>query len=157
MFARLENQGSGIFCRLAGQIGQFINGQIGQFIARVYVAFGELGNQFGRHARQIAQVLLRPNVVEFLDLATKREHLGLQIEEITIEQGSRFDGKTPCECGLGEERGLIVVGVKRRSGHLEFNPGAKVELVAGDTLIVLGQVESLRKLESVIRSTGELA
>lgn len=108
-------------------------------------------------ASQIAQVLLRPNVVEFLDLATKREHLGLQIEEITIEQGSRFDGKTPCECGLGEERGLIVVGVKRRSGHLEFNPGAKVELVAGDTLIVLGQVESLRKLESVIRSTGEMA
>ena len=50
-----------------------------------------------------------------------------------------------------------MVGVNRRSGDLEFNPGGKVELVAGDTLIVLGQVESLRKLEFVIRSTEEMA
>jgi len=105
---------------------------------------------------QVAQVLLRPHVVDFLELATKGEHLDLQIEEITIQQGSRFDGKTPCECGFDQDQGLIVVGVKRRSGHLEFNPGAKVKLASGDTLIVLGQPQSLKKLESIIRSAPEI-
>ena len=106
---------------------------------------------------QVAQVLLRPNVVDFLELATRSEHLDLQIEEITIEKGSRFDGKTPCDCGLDQDRGLIVVGVKRRSGHLEFNPGSKIMLAEGDTLIVLGQPQSLKKFEAVIRSADRIA
>lgn len=49
---------------------------------------------------QVAPVLLRPAVVDFLDLATNSEHLELQIEEITIGKGSQFDGKTPCQCRL---------------------------------------------------------
>lgn len=103
-------------------------------------------------AMQVAQVLLRPKVVDFLELATKSEHLDLQIEEITIEKGSQFDGKTPCQCGLNQDRGLIVVGVKRRSGHLDFNPGPEVMLGEGDTLIVLGEPKSLKRLETVLRS-----
>ncbi|HEX9136772.1 MAG TPA: TrkA C-terminal domain-containing protein, partial [Nitrospirota bacterium] len=101
---------------------------------------------------QVAQILLRPNVVDFLELATKSEHLDLQIEEITIEKGSRFDGKTPCECGLDQDRGLIMVGIKRKNGHLEFNPGPQVMLEEGDTLIVLGQPQSLKKIQTAIRS-----
>lgn len=103
---------------------------------------------------QVAQVLLRPNVVDFLELVTKSEHLDLQIEEITIKEGSRFDGKTPCDCGIDQDPGLMVVGVKRRSGHLEFNPGSQVKLGAGDTLIVLGQPQSLKKFESAVRATA---
>jgi voltage-gated potassium channel len=104
---------------------------------------------------QVAQVLIRPAVVDFLDLATKSEHLDLQIEEITIRKGSQFDGKTPCQCGLDKDRGLIVVGVKRRSGHLEFNPGPQVALAEGDTLIVLGQPQSLKTLDALIQSRTE--
>lgn len=104
---------------------------------------------------QVAQVLIRPAVVDFLDLATKSEHLDLQIEEITIRKGSQFDGKTPCQCGLDKDRGLIVVGVKRRSGHLEFNPGPEVALTEGDTLIVLGQPQSLKTLDALIQSRTE--
>ena len=103
-------------------------------------------------AMQVAQVLLRPTVVDFLELATKSEHLDLQIEEITIDKGSHFDGKTPCQCGLDQDRGLIVVGVKRRSGHLDFNPGSQVMLGEGDTLIVMGKPQSLKKLEAAIRT-----
>lgn len=103
-------------------------------------------------AMQVAQVLLRPAVVDFLELATKSEHLDLQIEEITIEKGSSFDGKTPCQCGLDQDRGLIVVGVKRRSGHLDFNPGSQVMLGEGDTLIVLGKPQSLKALEAGLQT-----
>ena len=98
---------------------------------------------------QIAQALIRPAVMDFLELATQSEHLDLQMEELTVEKGSRFDGRTPCECGLSEDPGLVLIAVKRMSGHLEFNPGPKVLLAEGDKLIVLGQPESLKRLESV--------
>jgi voltage-gated potassium channel len=98
---------------------------------------------------QIAQALIRPAVMDFLELATQSEHLDLQMEELTVEKGSRFDGRTPCECGLSEDPGLVLIAVKRTSGHLEFNPGPKVLLAEGDKLIVLGQPESLKRLESV--------
>jgi voltage-gated potassium channel len=104
---------------------------------------------------QVAQALIRPAVVDFLELATRSEHLDLQIEEITIEKGSQFDGKTPCACGLDQDRGLIVVGVKRQSGHLDFNPGPGVMLAEGDTLIVLGQPQSLKRLEGAIQSRAK--
>ncbi|MGZ8375149.1 MAG: potassium channel family protein [Nitrospira sp.] len=101
---------------------------------------------------QMAQAVIRPAVMDFLELATQSEHLDLQMEELTVEQGSRFDGRTPCDCGLDEDRGLVLIAVKRTSGHLEFNPGSKVLLAEGDKLIVLGQPESLKRLEAIVRS-----
>ncbi len=95
---------------------------------------------------QMAQAVIRPAVMDFLELATQSEHLDLQMEELTVEQGSRFDGRTPCDCGLSEDPGLVLIAVKRTSGHLEFNPGSKVLLAKGDKLIVLGQPESLKRL-----------
>jgi voltage-gated potassium channel len=101
---------------------------------------------------QMAQALIRPAVMDFLELATQSEYLDLQMEELTVEKGSRFDGRAACDCGLAEDRGLVLIAVKRTSGHLEFNPGPQVLLAGGDKLIVLGQPESLKRLESVIRS-----
>ena len=100
---------------------------------------------------QMAQAVIRPAVMDFLELATQSEHLDLQMEELTVEQGSRFDGRTPYDCGFSEDPGLVLIAVKRTLGHLEFNPGSKVLLAKGDKLIVLGQPESLKRLESVIR------
>jgi voltage-gated potassium channel len=100
---------------------------------------------------QMAQAVIRPAVMDFLELATQSEHLDLQMEELTVEQGSRFDGRTPYDCGFSEDPGLLLIAVKRMLGHLEFNPGSKVLLAKGDKLIVLGQPESLKRLESVIR------
>lgn len=101
---------------------------------------------------QMAQALIRPAVMDFLDLATQSEHLDLQMEELTVGKGSRFDGRTLCDCGLAEDRGLVLIAVKRKSGHLEFNPGPKVLLAEGDKLIVLGQPESLKRLEAIVQS-----
>lgn len=109
---------------------------------------------------EIAQALIRPAVLDFLELATQSEHLDLQIEEFAIEQGSPLDGKAPHDCGLNHDRGLIIVAVKRKSGHMEFNPGATVRLGEGDRLIVLGAPPSLKHLESILRlgsATGRVA
>ena len=101
---------------------------------------------------QVAQALLRPAVVDFLELATQSEHLDVQIEEFTVPSGSRFDDQEASEYGLEQDRGLILVAVQRRSGHLEFNPGVHVRLKSGDKLIVLGQQASLKRLETMVKA-----
>ena len=101
---------------------------------------------------QVAQALIRPAVVDFLELATASEHLDLQMEEFEIKKGSRFAGRAVSDCGVDHDRGLIVIAVKRSSGHMEFNPGKEILLAEGDKLIVLGQPQSLKRLEEIIRS-----
>ena len=101
---------------------------------------------------QVAQALIRPAVVDFLELVTASEHLDLQMEEFTIARGSRFAGRAVCDCRVDGDRGLIVVAVKRSNGHMEFNPGKEARLGEGDKLIVLGQPQSLKRLEDTIRS-----
>ncbi|GKS60142.1 potassium transporter TrkA [Nitrospira sp.] len=102
---------------------------------------------------QVAQALIRPAVVDFLDLAVQSEHLDLQMEEFLIDD-ARFDGRTPCDCGLAEDRGLILVAVSRAAGSMEFNPGPDVRLSRGDKLIVLGVPTSLKRVERVLRAPG---
>lgn len=103
---------------------------------------------------QMAHALIRPAALDFLELATQSEHLDLQMEEFVV-QDPRFDGQTPCACGLQEDRGLMLVAVKRGAGHMEFNPGSDVRLAMGDTVIVLGQPASLKRVEGVFRKQGQ--
>jgi voltage-gated potassium channel len=95
----------------------------------------------------IANAILRPAVVDFIELVTKREHLELQMEEVLIAPSSSLSGKTVLEAGLRQNLGIIVVAVKKKDGQMEFNPSPRTGISEGDRLIVLGGGESLIKLE----------
>ncbi|MFC1657311.1 potassium channel family protein, partial [Candidatus Moduliflexota bacterium] len=97
----------------------------------------------------IANAILRPAVVDFIELVTKREHLELQMEEVLIAEGASLDGKTILETGLRQSLGIIVVAVKKREGHMEFNPSPQTKIEEGDRLIVLGGGEGLVNLEKL--------
>lgn len=99
---------------------------------------------------RIAHAMLKPAVVDFLELATQSENLELQMEELTVGEGSSFARKTLNDCGIRRELNVIIVAIKRREGHMEFNPTADTIMEAGDTLIVLGQGEQLKKLERLM-------
>lgn len=100
----------------------------------------------------IANAILRPAVVDFIELVTKREHLELQMEEVMIARASSLCGKTVLEAGLRQNLGIIVVAVKKKDGQMEFNPSPQTGIAEGDRLIVLGAGESLGKLDKLARS-----
>ena len=87
---------------------------------------------------RVAQAVLRPSVVDFLELATRTEHLELNIEEAKLAAGSPLVGSTLEASPLRREHGLIVVAIKKPSGQMVFNPPATAKLEAGDILIMLG-------------------
>jgi voltage-gated potassium channel len=98
-------------------------------------------------AVQIAQTALRPAVVDFVEIATSSDNLELSIEEIRIEKGSAIAGK-PLSAAIPRDKiNVVVVGIQRAQGRMEFNPVATTVLHDGDHLIVLGSTASLKELE----------
>lgn len=99
---------------------------------------------------RMAQSILRPNVVDFIEIATGHEHLELQMEEIDIPVHSAFVGETLVSSGFRKEIGVIIVGIKKSHGKMVFNPHSQTKIEERDTLIVLGDPTSIHKLEDLV-------
>jgi voltage-gated potassium channel len=95
---------------------------------------------------RVAQAVLRPAVVDFIELATRTEHFELQIEEIQIDPKSTLAGQTLEVSKLRQDFGTIIVAVKKASGRMTFNPPPDAVMEPGDILIAIGDRESLDRL-----------
>jgi len=97
---------------------------------------------------QLAQTALRPAVVDFVQLATSSENMDLNLEQVHIGPGSPLDGKSLIDAGLRQRFGVVVVGIRRKDGKMDFNPEPETAMRAGDDLVVLGRAGSLKELET---------
>ncbi len=97
---------------------------------------------------QLAQTALRPAVVDFVQLATSSENMDLNLEQVHIGAGSPLDGKSLLDAGLRKRFGVVVVGIRRADGKMDFNPEPETPMRAGDDLVVLGRSDSLKDLET---------
>lgn len=96
---------------------------------------------------QMAQMLLRPAVADFLELATMTDQLELEIEQIVVQPGSPFIGRTLRESGIRSDMDVIVIAIKRTSGQMLFNPAADSLIEEYDALVAIGSHKGLQALE----------
>jgi len=94
----------------------------------------------------MAQLALRPTVVEFVQLATSSEFLDLSMEQVEVSEQGPLVGQTLVGANLRQSFGVIVIGIRRTSGRMEFNPPPDARMEAGDHLVVLGPNERLAAL-----------
>jgi voltage-gated potassium channel len=98
----------------------------------------------------MAQLVVRPTVVDFLDFTVPSGELGLRLEELRVSghsSHSSFAGKRLMDSGLRKKYDLIVVAIKREQGEMQFNPKPETLILQGDTLVVLGEHEHITALE----------
>ncbi|PYR78615.1 MAG: potassium channel protein [Acidobacteria bacterium] len=98
-------------------------------------------------ANHMVQTALRPAVVDFVHLATSSERLDLSMEQVHIREDSALANHSIVDAGIRQRFGVIVVGIKRAGGAMEFNPPPEAMMRAGDELVVLGRTDSVKALE----------
>lgn len=96
---------------------------------------------------RLAQALLRPHVVQFLDFTTQDIGMDVSIEQVRVSETSEVVSKTIKQMQLSRDLGVIVLAIRTSDGKMLFNPPADTAVRGGDYLIVMGQLEKLRGLE----------
>jgi voltage-gated potassium channel len=101
---------------------------------------------------KVTQAVLRPTVLDFIELATRTEHLELQIEETQVARGSQLCGMTLTASRVRQDLGLIIVAIKKRGGAMIYTPPPETIIEPEDTLIALGRRSQLDQLEALARA-----
>ena len=103
---------------------------------------------------RVAQAMLRPTVVDFIELATRTEHIELQMEEARISAASPLVGRSLRDSHLRADLKVIVVAIKKPAGKMLFNPEPDVLLEIGDIVVAMGSREQLARLEALASPKG---
>ena len=61
----------------------------------------------------MANSILKPAVVDFIEYATKSGNLELQLEEILLSEDSKFNTLTLENSVIGRDFGIIIVAIKK--------------------------------------------
>lgn len=104
---------------------------------------------------RMASLMLRPNIISFLDIITRAGDVILDLEEVIIYEHSSLINKQLKEAKIPQKTGLIVLAIKKRNiDKLALNPSSD-EIQEGDTMIVLGREDQVAQLKEIAKDTGK--
>ena len=98
--------------------------------------------------RRIAQMVTRPNVVDFLDGVLEFGDHQMRLEEYIIDENSPLVGLTLSEAKLK----VAVLAVDHPGEMLTSHPNANTMFLPGTAIIVMGVDEELNKLAQLVVS-----
>lgn len=105
---------------------------------------------------RMAALMLRPNVISFLDIITHAGEVVLDLEDVVICDSSEIINQTLKDVRIPEKTGLIVLAIKKNNQNkLQFNPNSDEILEAGDTMIVLGTQDQIKTLRGLACDKGD--
>lgn len=97
----------------------------------------------------MANMALRPEVVDFLDVIVDSKHQELVVDEISIAPASRLAGKALGQYFDRKKSNVVVLAIKKADQSCIVNPTPDITLKSHDGLIVLGtksDIEEIKKL-----------
>lgn len=101
--------------------------------------------------RRLATFALQPHVTDFIDLAMHDESLDFQLEEVLVDAGSAYLGRTLAELDLAGRTGATLLAL-REPGDQPFTPSPvpTSRLQAGAVLIVFGTRQQTADLADLL-------
>jgi voltage-gated potassium channel len=92
-----------------------------------------------------AASILRPSVVDFLEIVSPRQGPEIDLEEIRVARSSNLAGRSVGELEDNSDR-FRIVAVKHSGDEIVIVPDAETSIAADDVLVVIGERESLMSL-----------
>ena len=102
-------------------------------------------------ASRMVNLLLRPTVVDFIDIVASKKGVDLGLEEIVVGEDSFLKDKTLAESAIRQRLNIIIVAIRRADGEFIYNPTSTEKIHVGDRLIAIGQTEELNKLNQITK------
>ncbi len=96
---------------------------------------------------KIAQSVIKPNVIDFMEFATAETNFELKIEELMIQEGSELHGKTVEQAKIRQLHDITIIAVRKPDGEFIYNPSPHFLLNKNDILIAVGHPEAIEKFE----------
>lgn len=99
---------------------------------------------------RMASLMIKPNIISFLDVVTRVGDVELDLEEVIVKKGSYLENKTLIEAEIPRKTGLTVLAIKKiEDKKMLFNPPIDYTFKIGDVLIILGREEQVDKLRNL--------
>lgn len=100
--------------------------------------------------KRIASLMIKPNIISFLDVVTKVGDVEMDLEVVIVKKGSYLENKDLIAAQIPNKTGLIVLAIKRnKDKKMLFNPPGNYTFETNDVLIVLGREEQVEKLRNL--------
>jgi voltage-gated potassium channel len=107
--------------------------------------------------KEMAKLVLRPQVAAFLDIVSTSGGPELLFEEIEVKETCPQAGKTIRELRIRAETGAMIVALRKRDGTFDATPTPDAALEVGDVMIAAGSPDELRRLEELFAPAEALA
>lgn len=98
---------------------------------------------------RLAELLLRPGVIEFMEIVRSGKHLDLNIEEVNVVHDSALVGKTLMQLPLRKILNIIIVAISKEDGNFIYNPQSNYAIEAGDKLMAIGSKDTLLQFDKL--------
>jgi voltage-gated potassium channel len=109
----------------------------------VFTPYAMVGNR-------LAQSLVKPHLVEFLNIATSEMGPNVMLEQMPLGQKSEMASKTFGEIQQRCPEGVIPLAIRRAGGQMLFNPAAATKVASGDYLIAIGEKPGLERFSELL-------
>ena len=98
---------------------------------------------------RLVSEMVRPTVMQFLDLMLRDKEKNLRIEQVAVDPESDIVGKKLCEMQIRKDTDLLVIAAQdETTGKYIYNPGPDFPITVDTVLVVLGSTDDVIKLRN---------
>jgi voltage-gated potassium channel len=109
---------------------------------------------YGIGGRQMAVLMLRPLVSDYLDVVTGDGALEFRVEELQLTAQCCAVGRSIKDLSVRKTTGATILAVRRgETGVFDTNPSPETVLESGDTIIAIGTPPEITSLEELVGAT----
>lgn len=99
--------------------------------------------------KEMAKLVLRPQVAAFLDIVSGAGGPDLQFEEIEVRRASGQAGKTIKELDVRDRTGALIIALRKPDGTFDITPAPDTVIDDGTVIIGVGTASELSALEEL--------